>query len=93
VSKKLFVGNLSFKAIEEDVKNLFSSYGSVEEVKIITDRESGKSRGFAFVTLSKVEDADKATAELHNKDFQGRPLKISEARERERKSGSSSSPA
>jgi RNA recognition motif-containing protein len=77
---KLYVGNLPFSVTEESLKEVFSAYGDVEEVSIIMDKFSGRSKGFGFVTLSNDEAAQKAVAELNDKDFQGRPLKVSEAK-------------
>lgn len=78
--KKLYVGNLSFKATEEAVKDLFSQHGEVSEVKIITDPMSGRSRGFCFVEM---ENADEAASALNDKEFEGRPIKVDFARERQ----------
>jgi len=77
---KLYVGNLPFKTSEEELKNLFSSYGDIEEAIIIRNKYNDRSKGFGFVTLSDDSSAQKAIAELNNKEFQGRELKISEAR-------------
>lgn len=79
MSKKLYVGNLPFSAKEEEVKSMFAQYGEVLSVSIITDRETGKPRGFGFVEM---ENAEKAIAELNNKEFGGRKLTVNEARER-----------
>ncbi|MCD6181889.1 MAG: RNA-binding protein [Candidatus Cloacimonetes bacterium] len=79
--KKLYIGNISWQASEEDLQELFSQYGQVESVRIITDRETGKSRGFGFVEM---EDAERAMAELNGVDLKGRSLRVSEARERRR---------
>jgi len=86
VSKKLYVGNLPFKVSEEEIKQHFSEFGEVQAVKIITDRETGKSRGFCFVEM---ENADAAIAGLNGKEFGGRNLTVSEAREREQRGGGS----
>ncbi len=81
---KLYVGNLSWSANEEDLRDLFSQHSlETQEVKLITDRETGRSRGFAFVTLSKSDEAQKAITALNGQNFQGRPLTVNEARERE----------
>ena len=77
--KKLYVGNLPFTATEEDLRNAFSPFGEVTSVSIITDRETGRPRGFAFVEM---ENADAAIAELNGKDLGGRTLTVNEARER-----------
>ncbi len=77
--KKLYVGNLSFSATEDSVKTLFSQYGEVVSVKIITDAMSGRSRGFGFVEM---ENADDAIAALNNQQFEGRTLTVNIAREK-----------
>jgi RNA recognition motif-containing protein len=76
---KLHVGNLPFTVDEEEFKNLFSDYNA-EEVTLIKDKFSGRSKGFGFVTISDEEVAQKAISELNGKDVQGRELKVSEAR-------------
>jgi len=76
---KLHVGNLPFSVDDEELKNLFAPY-SAEEVSLIKDKFSGRSKGFGFVTISNDEVAQKAIAELNGKDVQGRELKVSEAR-------------
>jgi len=78
MKKKLYVGNLSFEATESDLKELFERTGSVETVRIVTDRDTGRSRGFGFVEMQ--EGGDKAIAEMNGKDFQGRALTVNEAR-------------
>ena len=81
MTKKMYVGNLAFQSTEDDIENLFSQHGEVKSVNLITDRETGRSRGFAFVEMS-VEDADAAMQSLDGKTFEGRNLKINEARPR-----------
>ena len=81
MSKKLFVGNLSFDTNDDEVRTVFEKYGPVEEFKLITDRYTGKSRGFGFVTMED-EAADKAMAELNGTDLGGRTLRVNEATER-----------
>ena len=80
---KIFVGNLSFGATEDSVRSLFETYGPLERVSIITDRETGRSRGFAFVEMSDNAVAQKAIAALNGRDFGGRSLTINEARPKE----------
>ncbi len=70
MNKRLFVGNLPYEFTEDDLRNLFSPYGEVQYVKIITDRDSGRSKGFGFVELTE-EAADKAVAELNGKSIDG----------------------
>lgn len=79
MSKKLFVGNLSFQTTESDVAGAFEACGAVESVSIVTDRMSGRSRGFGFVVMSD-EDADKAIASLNGSQLGGRSLTVSEAK-------------
>ena len=83
MGKKLFVGNLSFDTTTADLEALFSQAGSCESVAVITDRATGRSRGFGFVEMSSTEEAQKAIADLDGHELHGRPLKVSEARERE----------
>ena len=79
MSKKLFVGNLSFQTTENDVTDAFAHCGVVEAVSIITDRETGRSKGFGFVTMSE-EDAAKAIAQLNGSQLDGRALTVNEAK-------------
>jgi RNA recognition motif-containing protein len=77
---KIYVGNLPFSATEKDLQETFSKFGEVSEVALISDKFSGRSKGFGFVTFANDEDAKKAIEELDGKDFQGRSLKLSEAK-------------
>ena len=81
MAKKIYVGNLSFTSTEEEVRELFVQYGEVQSVAVITDRETGRSRGFAFVEMES-DDADKAIEALNGQDFGGRSLRVNEAKER-----------
>ena len=83
---KLYVGNLPFSATDDSVRNLFSKYGTVEKVSLINDRETGRPRGFGFVEMSNA-DASRAMQALNGADFEGRPLKVNEAQDRERSGG------
>lgn len=83
-NQKLYVGNLNFDANEDQVRELFGSYGTVEEVKIVMDRFSGRSRGFAFVRMDSVESAEKAKEALSSQPFQGKNLVIDWARTEQR---------
>lgn len=85
--KNLFVGNLPFGASEEALRDLFSPFGEVQQVRIMTDRDTGKSRGFAFVEMAQDDNAAKAIATLNGKDFGGRALTVNEARPRPERSG------
>ena len=78
MKKKLYVGNLSFETTENDLKELFKEIGQVETVRIITDRNTGRSKGFGFVEMQ--EGADKAIAQMNGKEVQGRTLTVNEAR-------------
>jgi cold-inducible RNA-binding protein len=82
VGKKLFVGNLSFDTQNADLEGLFSQAGTCESVSIITDRDTGKSRGFGFVEMGSSDEASKAIAQFNGANLQGRTLNVSEARER-----------
>lgn len=84
--KKLYVGNLSYQTTEDDLRQFFNDCGPVETLKLIMDRETGRSKGFAFVTFE-TEDAAKAGIELSGTELDGRQLRISEAREDQRRSG------
>ena len=83
MATKLYVGNLSFDTSESDLRQLFESCGSVQSCSLITDKFTGKSRGFAFVEMSSPAEAAKAISELHSKDCDGRPLTVNEAKPRE----------
>ncbi len=85
MSKNLYVGNLPFTTSSEDLQEVFSQHGTVARVQLISDRETGRSRGFAFVEMS--EGADQAIAQLNGAEFQGRALVVNEARPREERSG------
>ena len=80
---KLYVGNLTFDATESDLRGQFEQFGKVVEVAMVTDRETGRSRGFAFVTMGSAAEGQAAIAALEGKDFQGRKLTVNEARPRE----------
>ncbi|MEC8557001.1 MAG: RNA-binding protein [Planctomycetota bacterium] len=79
----IYVGNLSFRASEEDVRNAFSEYGEVSSVNIIMDRETGRSRGFAFVEMPTEEDAKSAIDALNGREIAGRAVTVNEARPRQ----------
>ena len=83
---KLYVGNLPFSATEESVRALFAPHGSVDKISLITDRDTGRPRGFGFVEMSNA-DAARAMQALNGKDFEGRALKINEAQDRDRGGG------
>jgi len=77
---KLYVGNLPFSVDSEKLKELFSSYGDIEEAIVISNKYTGRSKGFGFVTFSNDEDAKKAIKEMNDKDVEGRKLKVNEAK-------------
>ena len=79
----IFVGNIAFTSTADDIRQLFESYGEVENVNLITDRETGRFRGFGFVEMPNNDEAQTAIAELHGSDLAGRPLTVNEARPRE----------
>ena len=81
----IYVGNLSFGSSENDLRTEFEAYGEVTSVKIITDRETGRSRGFAFVEMSDDSAAQTAIDALNGKDIDGRPVSVNPARPRERR--------
>ena len=78
MKKKLFVGNLSFQTTEAELKDLFTQAGQVETVRIITDRDTGRSKGFGFVEMQ--DGGDNAIAQMNGQDFNGRALTVNEAR-------------
>jgi RNA recognition motif-containing protein len=83
-SPKLYVGNLSFEATETDLSELFSGVGSVRNAEIVTHKYNEKSKGFGFVMMATIEEAQRAVTELHDKDFLGRKLVVSGAKSGER---------
>lgn len=83
MSTKLFVGNLSYNVTENDLQDLFAQHGTVMDVSLMLDRMSGRSRGFAFVTMASKEEADAATEALNGTAVDGRNLTVNEARPRE----------
>src|SRR6185312_8667255 len=80
---RLFVGNLSYQTMENDLQDYFSLAGAVNSVNLMMDKMNGKSRGFAFIEFASADDANKAIEQFHNKDFQGRALTVNIARPRE----------
>ena len=87
MSTKLFVGNLDFKVTENDLQDAFAAHGTVVEANLVTDRTTGRPRGFAFVTMSSPEEAQKAIDALNGKEMGGRTVNVSVAREREARPG------
>lgn len=87
MGNRLYVGNLSFHATSEAVRDAFSACGEVTDVHIVQDRESGRSRGFGFVTMGTAAEAAKAIASLDGTDLDGRSLRVNEAEERQSRGG------
>ena len=83
MTTKLYVGNLSFDTTENDLQDLFGEGGSVREVFLVQDKMTGKSRGFAFVTMATEQEAQNAAKQLNGREFHGRTLTVNEARPRE----------
>lgn len=85
--KNIFVGNLDFGATEDSLRSMFEAHGAVERVSIMTDRDTGRSRGFAFVEMTNAEDADRAIAALNGAEMGGRALNVNEARPKTERGG------
>jgi cold-inducible RNA-binding protein len=83
MSKKIFVGNLTFDTTSADLQTLFSEHGTCESATVVTDRDTGRSRGFGFVEMSSASEADKAISTLNGRDVGGRQINVSEAKSRE----------
>ncbi len=83
MAKKLYVGNLPYGVTDRDLQELFGAHGTVASAQVITDRETGRSKGFGFVEMGSGEAADAAIASLNGQDFNGRTLTVNEARPRE----------
>jgi cold-inducible RNA-binding protein len=86
MAKNIYVGNLTWNATSEDLLALFQSFGAVKRTQVITDRDTGRSRGFGFVEMVEDEEAQRAIDTLHGTPFQSRPLTVKEARPREDRS-------
>jgi RNA recognition motif-containing protein len=87
MGNRLYVGNLSFQASNESVRAAFSQFGEVTDVHVVSDRETGQSRGFGFVTMGSASEAAKAISEMNGALMDGRPLKVNEAEERPNRGG------
>src|SRR3982751_5395278 len=87
MAKKLYVGNLAFQTTSQDLQELFAQAGTVESASVIEDRDTGQSKGFAFVEMSTEEEAASAIDQFNGKEVGGRMLKVNEARPRENRSG------
>jgi RNA recognition motif-containing protein len=86
--KNIFVGNLSFNTNEDELRQIFEGYGQVDRVSILTDRDTGRSRGFGFVEMTSDEDGEKAIAALNGSQFGGRTINVNEARPKSDRGGS-----
>ncbi len=84
--KKIYVGNLAWATTESDLRDLFSTIGEVQSATVITDRDTGRSRGFGFIEMDD-GDAEKAISELNGRDMGGRDLRVNEAQQKERRGG------
>jgi cold-inducible RNA-binding protein len=87
MNTRLYVGNLSFNTTADGVRTGFQQFGTVSDVHLVTDRETGRSRGFAFVTMGTVEEAAKAIEGMDGKTLDGRPLRVNEAEQRQQRGG------
>ena len=87
MSNKLFVGNLSFNTTEPQLRDAFSEFGAVNEINLMMDRETGRPRGFGFITMSSAEEAQKAISAMNGKEIDGRALTVNVAKPREERSG------
>jgi len=87
MSKKLFVGGLSWGTTDDGLREAFEEFGQVEDAKVISDRETGRSRGFGFVTFSNASDGERAIKDMNGKQLDGRTLNVNEAAERAPRSG------
>ena len=92
MSKKLFVGGLAWATTDDGLREAFDPFGEIEEAKVITDRDTGRSRGFGFVTFSDNEAADKAIADMDGKDLDGRTIRVNEAKPKSDRGGGRGGP-
>lgn len=88
MGNKVYVGNLSYKCAKEDLEELFGQYGEVADARVVSDRETGRSRGFGFVTFAE-DSSVQGALEQNGQNFQGRDLKVNEAKEQQRREGGS----
>ena len=87
LSKRLYVGNLSYRVTSSDLEALFAEFGAVVSAQVVTDRESGRSKGFGFVEMANDAEAETAIQKLNGQDHEGRPLTVNEAKPRESRGG------
>ncbi len=87
MGRKLYVGNLPFSATEQGISDKFAACGTVESAKLITDRDTGRTRGFGFIEMASEAEAQAAIDSLNGTDYEGRPMKVNEARPQQKRSG------
>ncbi len=87
MGRKLYVGNLPFSVTEQDLSDKFAACGTVESVKLITDRDTGRMKGFGFIEMASDAEAQAAIDSLNGSDYEGRPMKVNEARPQQKRSG------
>ena len=87
MGRKLYVGNLPYSGTESALSDKFAEFGTVESVKLITDRDTGQSKGFAFIEMATDAEAQAAIEKLNGSDYEGRPMKVNEAKPQEKRSG------
>jgi len=87
MGRKLYVGNLPYSATEQDLSDKFAAFGTVESAKLISDRDTGRSKGFGFVEMATDSEAQVAIDSLNDTDYDGRPMKVNEARPQEKRGG------
>ncbi len=87
MGRKLYVGNLPYTVTESALSDKFAAYGTVESAKLITDRETGRSKGFGFIEMASDSEAQAAIEKVNGTDYDGRPMKVNEARPQEKRSG------
>ncbi len=87
MGRKLYVGNLPDSATEQDLSDKFAACGTVESVELITDRDTGRSKGFGFIEMASEAEAQAAIDSLNGSDYEGRPMKVNEARPQQKRSG------
>ena len=87
MNTRLYVGNLSFNTTADGVRTAFEQFGTVSDVHLVTDRDTGRTRGFAFVTMGTTDEAAKAIQGMDGKTLDGRPLRVNEAEERQQRGG------
>lgn len=83
----IYVGNISYQTTEDDLRSAFESFGAIERISVVTDRDTGQPRGFAFVEMAEQDSAEKAIAQLNGSDLQGRAITVNEARPKPARGG------